>query len=170
MKLRLLEPILPEAIFDQRYNTPNNVTGEDLYFGQNPLRLDEPTAEKLVRGHKIALSKGLVIVVFDAFRTKDAHDKLIQVCPDPDYVDPNSLHLTGNKVDVTLADRRTGVYLDMGSDFDEFSEKSHVDAGGLSELQRTSQLLLRNLMASVGLVHHTNEWWDYTDKDFISSI
>lgn len=78
--------------------------------------------------------------------------------PEDDPVQP-SPHLTGGSVDLTLSDA-DGRLLDMGSAFDEPSERSHTyhyDRGEYA--QRRKQLL--NAMCKAGFTNLPSEWWHF---------
>lgn len=78
----------------------------------------------------------------------------------PHFVSP---HLTGGSVDVTLFERATGRLLDMGSAFDEPSERSHTVH---YENQPThpahhNRRLLYCIMTAVGFSNLPTEWWHF---------
>lgn len=89
-----------------------------------------------------------------------------------------SPHLTGGAVDCTIADA-DGVMLDMGSDFDETSERSatrwfedRIEAGDV--LSEQEQRVLRNrrmlytIMCGAGFTNYPEEWWhfDFGDQNW----
>ncbi|HIR84629.1 MAG TPA: D-alanyl-D-alanine dipeptidase [Candidatus Galloscillospira excrementavium] len=72
-------------------------------------------------------------------------------------------HSTGGAVDLTLCYR--GRPLDMGTGFDDLTEKAHTDwyerhPEGEEEPRRNRRRLY-HLMDSVGLVSYSCEWWHY---------
>ena len=78
----------------------------------------------------------------------------------PIYVSP---HLTGGSVDITLYDLNTGATLDMGSDFDEPSERSHTDyyENKPSHPAHERRRLLHHVMTEVGFSNLPTEWWHF---------
>lgn len=74
-----------------------------------------------------------------------------------------SPHLTGGSVDLTIA-TLDGLYLDMGTPFDDFSERAHTafynDKGGDSPANRNRELLY-SCLTSVGFTNYPSEWWHY---------
>ena len=78
----------------------------------------------------------------------------------PDFVSP---HLTGGSVDVTLFDLNSGAYLDMGSDFDEPTDKSFTTAyeNQPEHVAHANRRTLYHAMLSVGFTNITSEWWHY---------
>ncbi len=76
-----------------------------------------------------------------------------------------SPHLTGGSVDLTLCDDR-GRLLDMGSEFDEVTPRSHTvfyeaptDAPGIDI--RNRRRLLYHAMARADFTNLPSEWWHY---------
>jgi len=86
------------------------------------------------------------------------------VC-DPDRTDRDPAHTTGGAVDLTLCDR-DGDPLDMGSEFDELSDRSHpgyYDNGPTTgdALYSTRRALLLSAMSEAGFVRLDTEWWHF---------
>ena len=80
--------------------------------------------------------------------------------------EPPSPHYTGGAVDLTVGSK--GSWLNMGTDFDDFTE----NAGALYYEQkedltaeqieiRDNRRLLRNAMEKRGFTLHPNEWWHF---------
>lgn len=73
------------------------------------------------------------------------------------------VHNTGGAVDLTLADENNN-YLDMGSEFDEFSEKSETDyyeRNNINEEARKNRRILYEAMTKFGFTNLPSEWWHY---------
>lgn len=166
MALVALEPLLPpETIFDLRYATPNNITGRILY--EHPLaRLEETAAQHLAEAALKIVEFELRPVIFDAHRPEVAHKQLLAVNSDPRYVLEDSNHPKGLAIDLTLA-RPDGRYVDMGTDFDDFTERAHSDYPGLNKVQKNNRLFLKTLMAQHGFMQWPYEWWhfDFSTRD-----
>jgi D-alanyl-D-alanine dipeptidase len=64
-------------------------------------------------------------------------------------------------VDLTLFDRSSGDPVPMPSDFDEMTERSHLDYGGGSEQGRANRQRLHEAMTSGGFNDFAPEWWHY---------
>jgi zinc D-Ala-D-Ala dipeptidase len=100
--------------------------------------------------------------------------------PSPDTLDEIDIHsppphATGGVVDVTLFDLKSGHVVDMGSPFDEVSERSHPEYLELhSEIDLPEARLLRRRlyfsMRKEGFVPHPNEWWHYGFGDQVSAF
>lgn len=163
-KLVELEPLMPNAIFDMRYATENNITGRVLYKN-NPPRLQSKAAQQAAYAAKIFATKGLCLVVFDAYRPKEAHRALLEINDNPMYVLEDSNHPKGLALDGTLATAE-GRHLDMGTDFDDFTPKAHVDSDQLSPIQKINRALLAGVMAQAGFEQWPYEWWHF---DFVGT-
>ncbi|MGK7873937.1 MAG: M15 family metallopeptidase [Xenococcaceae cyanobacterium] len=78
-------------------------------------------------------------------------------------------HSTGAAIDVTLVDAN-GETVDMGSEIDELSARSHPDyyANSISEEQQkyhARRQLLKEVMRAGGLCRHPGEWWHFSLGD-----
>lgn len=82
------------------------------------------------------------------------------------------VHGTGGAVDLTLYDMRTGKDLDMGTSFDDFTEKSHTayfeGIADMSEeeiMVRDNRRSLYYRMIDQGFTNLPTEWWHYDMGD-----
>lgn len=78
-------------------------------------------------------------------------------------------HSTGAAIDLTLVDSR-GLVVNMGSPFDEPTERSHPDhfAGAIDASGReahANRQLLARVMRAAGFVGHPQEWWHFSHGD-----
>jgi D-alanyl-D-alanine dipeptidase len=73
-------------------------------------------------------------------------------------------HTTGGAVDLTLIDV-DGNELDMGTAFDDFSEKAETDYfekhGFDGSVVRKNRRILKSAMESAGFTNLPSEWWHY---------
>ncbi|TXD96213.1 M15 family metallopeptidase [Psychrobacter frigidicola] len=78
----------------------------------------------------------------------------------PDFISP---HLTGGSVDITLFERATDKWLDMGSDFDEPTERSytHFYENQPEHPACNNRRLLYSVMTQVGFSNLPTEWWHF---------
>lgn len=86
--------------------------------------------------------------------------------PSEDIFHP-SVHNTGGAVDVTLV-MSDGTRLDMGTEFDDFSEKAHTayfEKGRHKVYHRNHRRMLYSIMTSVGFTNLPSEWWHYDYGD-----
>ncbi|WP_207455792.1 D-alanyl-D-alanine dipeptidase [Azospirillum sp. SYSU D00513] len=161
----MLTRILPPAFdvdVELVYATPHNLTGAPIYRTQDCL-LHPDAAERLERAIALARGIGLRLRVYDAFRPVEAQWRLWEALPDPDYVaDPRqgSNHSRGVAVDLTLVGE-DGQPLDMGTGFDDMTERSHHGRTDLSAEQQRNRALLLGIMAGAGWDHYRTEWWHY---------
>lgn len=157
----------PAVDIDLRYATADNLTGHVLYDRAAALLHAEAFAA-LARAADLAAAQGLRLRVLDAFRPARAQWQLWQRCPDPNFVaDPRigSMHTRGIAVDLTLA-APDGTALDMGTAFDEMTERSAHGCIDLPAAAQRHRVLLLGLMTLAGFVHHPHEWWHYNLPDW----
>ena len=125
--------------------------------------LHHEAASKLEMAHKLAVSAGFGMRIFDAFRPTEAQWKLWEICPDPMYVanpERGSAHSRGIAVDLTLIDSM-GNDLDMGTPFDDFTTLSHHATLEISPLAQKNRAILLGIMTAAGWDLYLNEWWHY---------
>lgn len=148
---------------DLRYATAGNVTGRPLYR-RAPCLLNPDASAALARAIALARPLGLRLVIFDAFRPVEAQYALLRRFPDSPYISNprhgSAPHCRGAAVDLTLADSR-GSRLDMGTDFDDFSEAAHHGALTVPPAAQRNRALLLGLMTAAGWDFYRREWWHY---------
>lgn len=144
------------------YATSENFTGRPVY-ARALAYLHTDAAAALYKAAELAAPHGLRLKIFDAFRPTEAQWRLWEHTPDATFIaDPRkgSPHSRGVAVDLTLIDQ-SGAELDMGTIFDDFSERAfHADTQISVEAQR-NRLLLLGLMSAAGWDFFKNEWWHY---------
>ena len=153
---------------DLRYATTNNFTKAKMYdCARCFLRTDAATA--IVKAHKLLKAKGYGgLKMFDCYRPKAFQQRLWDKVPDPHYVMPpwkGSQHSRGAAVDLTVVDKN-GKELDMGTEFDNFTERAHTDNLHLPKNVLDNRKILRGVMEKVGFKGIRTEWWhfSYTKK------
>jgi len=157
----------PGVQVDLRYATADNFLKQRFYTDTRAL-LRPATAKKLAAVQEDFSSQGLKLKIWDAFRPLHVQREMWKVKPDSNYVaNPanGSRHNRGAAVDVTLVDK-DGHDLDMGTGFDDFSTKAHLDAAGLSEAAQKNRTLLRTVMERHGFKPLRTEWWHFDDSDW----
>lgn len=150
---------IPNVILDVRYATPINFTGKQLYLHQLAWLRTE-ALDSLATATEELEASGYNLVVFDAFRPQSVQKKLRAACSDDMYVLEASNHCRGIAIDVALA-YENGNYLDMGTDYDDFTEKAHPENNLITNEQRENRKILRQFMESAGFMQHPHEWWHY---------
>jgi D-alanyl-D-alanine dipeptidase len=161
LQLVELQPLLTNAIFDPRYATTNNVTGAALQEDA-VARLQPAAAEQLAKAAEYFGDYAMRVVIWDAYRPVEVQEKLLAFNDDDKYVlDPNiSKHPLGLALDITLA-YKDGELLDMGTDFDDFSPKAHLDTEDLTYEQRSNRSFLAEGMEKFGFSQWPYEWWHF---------
>lgn len=94
--------------------------------------------------------------------------RMWEIMPDERYVanpSKGSRHNRGCAVDLTLIDS-LGNELDMGTSYDDFTEKSHIDYQDLPPKVLQNRKLLRETMMKFGFVPMRTEWWHFDYKDW----
>jgi D-alanyl-D-alanine dipeptidase len=155
-----------EAEFDVEirlaYATADNLTGRPVY-SRALCYLHRDAAAALGRAVAFARKLDLRLRIFDAFRPTEAQWRLWESRPDPTFLaDPRrgSPHSRGVAVDLTLIDRH-GTALDMGTGFDDFSDRAHHDNSTLSANVQRNRFILLGLMSAAGWDFYMKEWWHY---------
>jgi len=157
--LNKISSFISDAIIDLRYATEDNITHKKLYHKPIALLRSEVLAS-LNRAADQLRSQGYRIVVWDAYRPPNAQKKLRAVCRDDRYIAKVSNHSRGIAVDITLADT-SGRYLDMGTGFDDFTNKAQEESTDLTESQKHNRQILKNALEAVGFIQSKFEWWHF---------
>jgi D-alanyl-D-alanine dipeptidase len=164
-----LSTVVPGALLDVRYATPNNFTGASLPGYGVPrafLRLEAAAALARVQSRLARTGHGLK--VWDAYRPVRATLAMVAWCErtgntsllDDGYIARRSRHNQGVAIDLTVVELASGRELDMGTPFDEFSSRSHTAnaTGAVAEHRR----LLGEAMSAEGFVNYVSEWWHFS--------
>jgi D-alanyl-D-alanine dipeptidase len=161
-----LRDIDSTILTDVRYATANNFTGKVLYKSDK-VYLRKVVAESLSVAHKYLMRNyALRIKVFDGYRPHSIQKLMWEVMPDERYVaDPakGSRHNRGAAVDLTLVDV-TGKEIDMGTPYDDFSEKSHIDYKQFPTNVLTYREILQSTMEKFSFEAMSYEWWHFDFK------
>lgn len=153
-------------VTDVRYATTNNFTGKILY-PTDRVFVRKVVAEALSSAHNYLKKKyNFRIKIFDGYRPLSVQKKMWEIYPDDRYVaNPatGSRHNRGAAVDVTIIDSN-GIQLDMGTEFDNFTEKAHPSYTNLPEKVLYNRKLLSSTMVKYGFYPITTEWWHFDFK------
>lgn len=174
----LLSPRITYAAAYLRQGLPG---AETCLCRQTVARRLSQAADKLPQGYGIHIFDALRTLtvqkaLYDRFRVQAAKehpdltpqelDAIIDefVALPVKRLDRPSPHATGGAVDLTLS--KDGQPLNMGTGFDDFTDLAHTNALEKNcppemEEPRQNRRLLYHLMASVGLVNYSSEWWHY---------
>ena len=160
---------------DLRYASSDNFFGKDLYVFLDCAWLHRDAAVALQRAANAlkAIRPDLQLLVLDAMRPQRVQQMLWDVLQGTQlrqYLgspERGSIHSFAMAVDITLADIE-GQELDMGSHFDEMSERSHpeleaqlLSQGLLTQQHVAHRELLRHVMQGAGFTGIPNEWWHF---------
>jgi D-alanyl-D-alanine dipeptidase len=160
----------PTIKLDIRYATRNNFVGQAVYK-QPRAFLQRPAAEALVRINQSLRKQGYGLVVFDGYRPWSVTKVFWDVTPLDKKIfvaDPvkGSRHNRGCAVDLSLFDLKTEAEVKMPSEYDEMTERAHINYEcGMPEAKRLRELL-RAAMATEGFAVYEPEWWHYDYKDW----
>lgn len=164
-----LAEVAPGIVRDLRYATSDNFTGAPLPgYGKPVALMRREAAVALARVQRRLEADGYTLHVWDAYRPVRATLAMVAWTErerrtdllDDGYIARRSRHNQGVAVDLTVAHRGSGQLLDMGTPFDEFSERSHT-ANATGVVAANRQILLR-AMAAEGFTNYASEWWHYT--------
>lgn len=168
---------------DLRYAGTDNFTGRDLYspFDCAWLHVDAACALEQVVAWLARERPGCSALILDALRPQRVQEALWDALDGTGlrmYLAPperGSIHSFGMALDITLLDEH-GREIDMGTGFDDMSERSHparedllLARGELTPLHIDNRRLLRAAMAQAGFVGIASEWWhfDCGDRDWV---
>ena len=177
-EFRRLESISDVAVA-LRYATINNFLGRDMYAGYDCAWLHRDAADAL--GHAVASLRAvrpdLRLLVLDALRPQRVQELMWDSLEGTDlrqYLaspDRGSIHSFGMAVDVTLIDG-DGRELDMGSAFDDLTERSHpaletelLQRGEITAADIANRQILRDAMSANGWQGISTEWWHFDCGD-----
>ncbi len=168
--------VVPSAIVDLRYATPNNFTGAPVYPGDARCLVHNSLAAGLASAAASLRPRQEVLVFWDCYRPHQVQAELFQAMPNPAWVarpGPYARsHETGRSVDLTIAgkleqcspERRIGgrCLLDMGTDFDDFSARAEAFAtANVSSVAQVNRSRLRDAMSAGQLTVYSGEWWHF---------
>jgi D-alanyl-D-alanine dipeptidase len=165
--LARMVPILKkpgELLLDLRYQTATNFTGKVLYPPTTCSFLRKPVYDALMLAAASLRKAGYGIVIWDAYRPHHATVKMWELIQDERYVAhpaKGSGHNRGIAVDLTLFRLSDGKLLDMGTDFDEFTEKAHVSYTNLPQAVLENRKRLQSAMELAGFNVLETEWWHF---------
>ncbi len=170
---------IPGVRVELRYATPDNFVGRDLYSPLDCawLHADAAAALRTSAGWLAAAQPEFSLLVLDALRPQRVQEQLwasLQGTNLLEYLaDParGSIHSFGMAVDVTLVDA-AGDELEMGTAFDDMSERSHpvLEESLLARRVLTAgaienRCLLRAAMSHGGWRGINSEWWHFDCGD-----
>jgi zinc D-Ala-D-Ala dipeptidase len=167
------------VLHELRYASCHNFARRNLYGSLDCAWLRRPAAQGLETAARWLVAQGhpWQLLVLDALRPQRVQEAIwrdVVGTPEQAYfANParGSIHSWGLAVDVTLINPQ-GLEADMGSGFDEMTERSHpalhaqlLASGALVHAQVQRRELLRLAMSQGGFQGITNEWWHFDHGD-----
>jgi len=153
-----------DVIFDLRYASKNNVCNVAMY--SRPFcYLHQDAADNLAKAVEAAKKIGLKIKIFDTYRPLEVQKFMFEKFSATEGFVSNPEggvipHCRGAAIDLTLTDM-AGNELDMGTDFDEFSDLAFHNCQTISADAQRNRLILMGLMTVAGFDFYSKEWWHY---------
>jgi D-alanyl-D-alanine dipeptidase len=165
-----LTKVDPTIKLDVRYATKNNFLGRRVYK-QARAFLQQPAAEALVRVNQSLRKQGYGLIVFDGYRPWSVTKVFWDATPEDRKVfvaDPSkgSRHNRGCAVDLSMFDLKTGATVQMPSEYDEFTERAHINYECATSEAKRLRGILRTAMEAEGFAVYEPEWWHYDFKDW----
>ena len=164
---------------DLRYATPDNFIGRDLYSPIDCAWLHRDAAAALEQAVAwlAAHRPDHHLLVLDALRPQRVQQQLWDALQGTELLgyiaEParGSIHSFGMALDITIVGP-DGQELDMGTSFDDLSERSHpaleltlLEKGEITEEQVAHRRLLRDAMFQAGFFGINSEWWHFDCGD-----
>lgn len=157
---------MPDVQIDAPYSGVSNFLDQKLYASDARTAYGGLDAIVWLSRVREGLSEeGYDIKIWDFYRPRSVQWIMWNELPDARYVaDPRggSNHNRGAAVDVTLVNLVTGVELDMGTAFDDFSDRAGHAYMNLPEDVFNRRTRLRMIMDAWGYSSYFAEWWHYT--------
>ncbi|OMF27003.1 peptidase M15 [Paenibacillus sp. FSL H8-0259] len=179
-----LDEVIPTAQYEIRYYSENNFTGTRVDGYKAPLAIFSRTAASALKKVSEDLAgKGYILRIYDAYRPQQAVNHFVrwsqdaadikmkqQYYPKLDkrnlfklgFISKKSGHSRGSTIDLTLADKKTGALVDMGSPYDFFGEISYYNTTLVNSTQHANRKVLKDAMSKQGFKPYTKEWWHFT--------
>jgi D-alanyl-D-alanine dipeptidase len=165
-----LVKIDPTIRLDIRYASKNNFLGRPVYK-QARAFLQRPAAEALVRVNQKLRTQGFGLIVFDGYRPWSVTKTFWDATPEDKKIfvaDPSkgSRHNRGCAIDLSMFELATGKIVQMPSEYDEMTERSHINYECGSPESKRLRSILKTAMEGEGFAVYEPEWWHYDYKDW----
>jgi D-alanyl-D-alanine dipeptidase len=179
-----LDDIIPTAQYDIRYYGEHNFVGKQIDGYKAPLAIMTLKAATALKKVSDGLEKkGYILVIYDAYRPQKASDHFVKWAKDakdikmkkefypsldkPDlfklgFISSKGAHTRGSTLDLSIAVKKTGKEVDMGSAFDFFEDISHHGTKLITKQQTSNRNILKAAMVKNGFKLYSEEWWHYT--------
>lgn len=158
-----VETTYPSIVLDIRYATENNFLGYAVY-PKAACYLHQEVAEALFEVQQELAEQGLGLVIFDGYRPLYIQQIMWDLIQDERYISNpaknKGRHTRGTAVDLSLVDAQ-GNYLEMPTEFDDFTEKAHADSLDATLEAIQNRELLRDIMLRHRFTVLPTEWWHF---------
>lgn len=164
-----LREVAPSIAIDVRYHGCDNFTGAPLPgYGAPAVWLRAEAARALALVQQDLEAEGYSLLLFDGYRPHRATRAMVAWARRTgqshllgEYIAERSSHNHGTAIDLTLL--RNGEPLEMGTDFDAFSGRSHTWGVLADEVEAMeNRLALRRAMERRGFRPYNAEWWHFS--------
>ena len=182
-------------IVDLKYSSEDNFVGEDMYCELEDAYFEREFADRVARAQRILQLRHpeYTLLIYDAARPISVQRYMHQLVQGTEFEDfvadgtRGGRHNYGVAVDLTIV-HKDGTPLDMGADFDEFSDAAAVKGtpdtsdpktrsvevyeayilslvaqGVISAEAANNRILLIEVMHEAGLVPYRREWWHFEE-------
>ncbi|WP_346237181.1 M15 family metallopeptidase [Niabella insulamsoli] len=165
-KMVELKKVAPTLQYNLKYAGRDNFMHRSMYPRKTHYTfMRAPAATALKAVQKELKTKGLGLLIYDAYRPYAVTKKFWRLVKDERYVarpSKGSNHNRGTAVDLTLIELQTGKPLQMGTDFDNFTDTAHHRFTALPPKMKANRHLLKSVMDKHGFAALDTEWWHYT--------
>lgn len=182
-------------IVDLKYSSEDNFVGEDMYGELEDAYFEREFADRVARAQRILQSRHpeYTLLIYDAARPISVQRYMHQLVQGTEFEDfvadgtRGGRHNYGVAVDLTIV-HKDGTPLDMGAEFDEFSDAAAVKGTPdtsdpktrsvevyeayilslvaqdvISAEAANNRILLIEVMHEAGLVPYRREWWHFEE-------
>ena len=197
-----IQELDPDILVELKYSTEDNFVGKDMYGDLERAYLEKEFANRVVLAQKILKqhNPNYTLLIYDAARpisTQRTMRKIVEGTELEGFVADGTRggrHNYGVAVDITIA-TIDGYPLDMGADFDDFTDAASVKGtadssdpatrtieiyrqyiinlatkGVISYSAAQNRILLIEVMHKSGLYPYRREWWHFEDIMPISRV
>lgn len=185
----------PTILVDLKYSSEDNFVGVDMYGTLNDAYFEAEFAKRVARAQQILRERhpNYRLLIYDAARpisVQRAMRRCVEGTEFESFVADGTKggrHNFGVAVDLTIA-TADGTPLDMGADFDDFTEAAYVkgtpdtdelltrrpdvyrryaqeqvERGIISSEAAENRMFLIEVMYEAGLVPYRREWWHFEE-------
>lgn len=182
-------------IVDLKYSSEDNFVGEDMYGELGDAYFEKEFADRVAHAQRILQLRHpeYTLLIYDAARPISVQRYMHQLVQGTEFEDfvadgtRGGRHNYGVAVDLTIV-HKDGTPLDMGAEFDEFSDAAAVKGtpdtsdpktrsvevyeayilslvaqGVISVEAANNRILLIEVMHEAGLVPYRREWWHFEE-------